>query len=203
MREPYNLGVTLRKVAQALADKQPEKIAQITKTVWIEQEASFSMPFLGSEVVINSSTWDVMTANGQQCDPMTRILTLHYLNTAFHVPLTGRLVSFKELPGAYIYYEPFSKRAIKPLVQSFGNVPGSLTSAAKMFKGIPAAFKDESVVLYSFPMVPITLVIHWGDEEFLPAGNILFDASVSNYLTVEDCAVLAGLVVRNLVKRRA
>ncbi|MGC1405099.1 MAG: DUF3786 domain-containing protein, partial [Thermodesulfobacteriota bacterium] len=36
-------------------------------------------------------------------------------------------------------------------------------------------------------------------EEFPPDGNLLFDASISKYLSAEDIAVLSGMVVYPLI----
>jgi len=50
--------------------------------------------------------------------------------------------------------------------------------------------------------VPIGLVLWRGDEEFTPEGNVLFDASITGYLPVEDIVILAETVVWKLIKRK-
>ena len=52
----------------------------------------------------------------------------------------------------------------------------------------------------AFPRVPITLVLWRGDDEFPPDGNILFDRSISDYLTTEDVNVLCETIAWTLVK---
>jgi Domain of unknown function (DUF3786) len=47
-------------------------------------------------------------------------------------------------------------------------------------------------------MVPVTLALWRGDEELTPAGNILFDASISGYLEAEDITVLCETITRAL-----
>lgn len=62
---------------------------------------------------------------------------------------------------------------------------------------------DASVLIWAFPRVPIGLVLWKGDEEFPPAGNILFDSSIPAYLPVEDIVVLTETVVWKLIKAGA
>jgi hypothetical protein len=49
------------------------------------------------------------------------------------------------------------------------------------------------------PKIPVCLILWAGDDEFPPAGNVLFDASISRYLIAEDVAVLSGMVVYPLI----
>jgi hypothetical protein len=38
-----------------------------------------------------------------------------------------------------------------------------------------------------------------GDDEFPPEGNILFDRSISHFLSAEDIAWLAGMIIYPLM----
>ncbi|MDS1030820.1 DUF3786 domain-containing protein [Bacillota bacterium LX-D] len=200
MKEPYNLNETYKVVVQQLAQKNPDQIAENTKVNWKPQDNEFIVPCLGEELIINMENWDVIKKSGEKLDRKSQILVLHYLNSDKYQPLVNDLVAFKQLPGAFIYQEPFFNRSIRPLIKFFGNNPGLLISTGEKLGGVKASFKDESITLYPFPMVPLTLVIHYGDDEFPATGNILFDSSVSNYFPAEDCTVLASWVVSQLGK---
>lgn len=202
MREPYNLGVTLNTAIQKLGAKQPASIAASTNSSWDPENNKISIPSLAKTFIVDLNTWDVHDSSGNQVERITQILTLHYLNAGKKVELTGRMVTFKELPSAFIYQEPFYKRSIQPLIKHFGYSRGLLTTAGQKLFGNSASFKDESITVYPFPLTPLTLVIHWGDEEFAPNGNILFDASIINYFSIEDCTILASWVVRELSKAK-
>jgi hypothetical protein len=55
----------------------------------------------------------------------------------------------------------------------------------------------------TFPMLPrfpVTVQIWPGDEEMAGSANILFDASATNYLHIEDVVVAGDLVARFLVQ---
>jgi hypothetical protein len=116
------------------------------------------------------------------------------------VSLNGQFISYKELPGGGIYIQPFTNRAIRPMVQFFGQQPKRLLDVAERIGGIPEKHGDAGVTLTAFPKVPVTLVIWGADDEFPASGNILFDSSASKFLPTEDYAVLASFVVMTLKK---
>jgi hypothetical protein len=129
-----------------------------------------------------------------------KILLLHYLIQAEGTPLANKSIAYKELPEGTVYFRTFHKRAIKPLVDNFGSQPGKLLDAAKEMGGVKADYGDVAVTVKAFKKVPITFVLWKGDEEFPPDGSILFDATVSDYLSIEDINVLSERIAWKLVR---
>ncbi|GAI11565.1 unnamed protein product, partial [marine sediment metagenome] len=130
-----------------------------------------------------------------------KILMLHYLTWAKGTPLTNRLIAFKELSEGSNYFPTFSKRTIKPLLGPFGTEPGRLIGAAGKLGGRKADYGDVAVTINAFRRVPITIVLWRGDDEFAPEGSILFDASISDYLSTYDISELCESIGRRLIKR--
>ncbi len=126
-------------------------------------------------------------------------LILHYLSGACDMPVTGKLITFREIPSGEFYYEPFLKRAQVPLVKTFGLNHELFHSAGERLGGNRAEIGDASMTFRPFPKIPITLLLWKGDEEFPPDGNILFDSSIKDILPGEDIAFLAGTVVYKLI----
>ena len=135
-----------------------------------------------------------------EVSPRDKILILHYFTAAECTPPTGRLITYKQLPGGMNYFPAFSQRAISPLIKRFGQTPELLISKAAKLGGDKANYGDASVTINAFSHVPITLVLWRGDEEVAPNGNILFDANISDYLSTEDVAVLSETITWKLVK---
>ncbi len=129
-----------------------------------------------------------------------RILILHYLTLAKGTPATNRLITFKQLPGGASYFPAFSQRAIKPLLNHFGKEPELLTDAAAKLGGYKANYGDVAITINAFPRVPITFALWRGDDEFPPRGSIMFDASISAYLSTEDTTMLCETIIWRLVK---
>ncbi len=129
-----------------------------------------------------------------------KILLLHYLTQATGTPLSGQLISFKELPEGINYFPTFYNRAIKPLVMYFGNGPEQLLEMARAIGGRKADFGDVSATVNSLSMVPLTLVLWKGDDEFSPEGTIMFDRNITDYLPTEDIIILCQSTSWRLVK---
>ena len=129
-----------------------------------------------------------------------KILILHYLVQAKGTPISNKLITYKELPDSGNYFPVFFKRAIKPLIDHFGEEPDRLIDIAGVIGGVKADSGDVSVTINAFSRVPISLVLWRGDEELPPEGNILFDSSVSAYLTADDINALCETIAWKLVK---
>jgi hypothetical protein len=129
-----------------------------------------------------------------------KILILHYLTLAKGVPIANKLIAFKELPEGANYFPTFAKRSIEPLIKYFGQQLHRLIDAAERLGGRKVDYGDAAVTINAFSRVPVTLVLWQGDEEFPPRGNILFDATVSDYLSTYDITVLCENIIWKLVK---
>ena len=140
-----------------------------------------------------------LTDSGDEVPIRDKVLILHYLTSAKGTLATNKLITFKELPGGANYFPAFYKRAIKPLLDYFGKEPHLLVAAAEKLGGHKADYGDVAVTIYAFSRVPITIVLWQGDEEFAPQGSIIFDATVSDYLSTEDINVLCETIAWRLV----
>ncbi len=145
---------------------------------------------------------EVGFAGSQEEFPLRdRILVLHYLSQAKGTPPSGSVITYKELPEGTGYFPVFTKRAIKPLLDHFGNDPRRLLAiAGTSLGGRKADFGDTAVTVDAFSRVPVTLVLWRSDEELPAQGSILFDGNISDYLSTEDVTVLCETIAWKLVK---
>ncbi|MHB1653915.1 MAG: DUF3786 domain-containing protein [Desulfitobacteriaceae bacterium] len=167
------------------------------------EENRFQVNFLGQVLTVEYPSGNFEpepTAEGE-LPIFAQILILHYLSQCSDIEEQGKLISYKEIPGGSIYIQPFTNRAIRPLVQLFGDNPRRLMEIAEGLGGKPVQHGDTAVTIRVFPRIPLTLVLWEGDEEFPPTGNILFDASAASMLPTEDYAVLASFVVGTLKRQ--
>jgi len=189
-----NLGPAAAAAREALACRDPYRMAAAAGCPY--DDGVFAVPFLGTTYRVGYPTGEVL--GGGELEEAARILVLHYLCGATGEPLGGRLVSFKELPGGFLYAGPFAGRALQPLVRAFGTRGEELLRAGAALGGRPVSLGDVAVEVPALPLVPLTMVIWLGDEEFPASGNILFDSTAGVHLSTEDCVVLAETAVRRL-----
>lgn len=167
-------------------------------------EVKVGFRYMGRELLVSFPQGTVGTQNGQAPIPVREeILILHYLEKASGAPLTERWASFSEIPGGAFYHPVFLMRCKSPLMKFFGEEPENLLSVTEEFRGEPLNLGDVGVRIQAFPFVPLALVLWRGDAEFPAEGSILFDASVSEYLPVEDTVILAETVVWKLIKAKS
>lgn len=126
-------------------------------------------------------------------------LILHYLLGAKNVPLTGELITFREIPSGEFYYQPFLKRAQVPLVKTFGTDYDLFKQSGTKLGGKEFNMGDIAMTFSPFPKTPVTVILWKGDEEFPPDGTILFDTTIKLFLSSEDIALLAGTLVYRLM----
>ena len=132
---------------------------------------------------------------------VTRILLLHYLLRADGNPLAGKWVAYKDIPGGLLYAGVFARRVTEPLQRRFGKSAKSFREAGIQSGGEPVEIGDASFVLHAFPRVPLQYVLWEGDEEFPPSAQLLFDACVDHYLSLEDIVVLGQVTTGRLINR--
>ena len=132
---------------------------------------------------------------------VTRILLLHYLIRADGNPLTGRWVAYKDIPGGLLYAGVFARRVTEPLQRRFGKSAKTFKEAGIKSGGEPVEVGDASFILRAFPRVPLQYILWEGDEEFPPSAQLLLDASVDHYLSLEDIVVLGQVTTGRLINR--
>lgn len=163
-------------------------------------EEQIRITYLGSNCSIDMDSFAFSPDDIPQTE---RILILHYLTSSAEKPEAGDnssqdFVSYQSLPGGMFYYPTFRKRGPEWLTYVFSDRPELLPVAAGPLGAIPGSFGDISVIIPVFPKIDIAVVIFKGDEEFPTELNFLFKPHIVNYLTLEDIAVLGGVVAGRL-----
>jgi len=113
-------------------------------------------------------------------------------------PETHQLISFAQLPGGRAYYNAFKRRAVQQIERVFGSDPQTLYKAAELLDATRLDYGDYSVKIHALPLVPICVVLWNTTSEFPPSANMLFDSSVSHYLSTEQTAMLGELTSTRL-----
>lgn len=116
------------------------------------------------------------------------------------VPETSTLITPKQLKGGELCPDMTLQRSKSSLLERFGSRGERLVRAAELLGGsqVKVGYGDYAVRIRSLPLIPITLVLTLGDEDFPASVEILFDSSVSRYLDAEQVGMLTGLTVERL-----
>lgn len=202
LQEGYRLAY--EKACVGLAAKNAVEMAENSGAIYDETQNAFLIKYINEEYIVSYPDGEVVFANRQDSVPVpVKVVLLHYLLTATGHPLSGHLVSFKEIPGGMIYLQPFNGRVLGAFKAFFGKDAKRLLRAGEQVGGRVAKFGDAAITLDILPRVPVTYVIWQGDEEFPTNATALFDASAQYYLPTEDLVVAAaaGTSLLNKISR--
>jgi hypothetical protein len=129
-----------------------------------------------------------------------QVLLLHYLDLVGGVEISGEWIAYQEVPDGKFYLDAFIRRAKNPMVQGFGNNPELMVKlTTDVYGATPMEQGDLAVRIQALPLIPVALILWKGDDEFSPEGTILFDRTVSQILSAEDIAWLAGMIIYPLL----
>lgn len=203
----YNTPGYGYELAYKLACEQLARLSDIEQqclksgTQYLASEKAIIIQYLNQLYKVTVPQVNISLMDGEEEIPIRdKILILHYLTTAKGTPPTNNLITYKELPDGMHYFPTFSKRTIKPILDHFGSEPHRLIDAARKLGGYRVDYGDAAVTIDAFSRVPITLVLWQGDEELAPAGSIIFDSNISDYLPTEDITVLCEIITWRLIK---
>jgi len=200
----YGYGLAYELACQQLAelrDIEQQCLRSGAQYQVIDSQKIITLEYLNRSYAITLPEIELSLTDSDESIPLReRILILHYFIQAEGTALANKEIAYKELPEGIIYYPTFSKRAIKPLLDYFGKAPHRLIDIARKMGGREVDYGDAAVTIDAFSNVPITLVLWQGDDEFGPEGSILFDKSISDYLSIEDINVLCETITWKLVR---
>lgn len=200
--DDYRKAVELGK--RNLESKNPKRIAILSGADFTSDLGGQSVLTLNCLNKMVAMTWPdcnfVFKESDEQVPIQQQVLLLHYLNGCKGSQIGGKWIAYQEVPDGRFYLDAFLRRAKNPMVQAFGNRPKLLAELAILaYAARPFDQGDFSMVIQALPMVPVALILWQGDDEFPPEGNILFDGSISDILSAEDIAWLAGMIIYPLI----
>ena len=199
-QEAWRMSIDLTVAALEKADLRDR--CEKSGAVWRPEAGAIELTLLNRVYRVLSPGFEVVLAEtGEEAPIAEKILILHYLQTAGGATLSGKWITFGEVPGGEIYLPVFNARSIDRLVRAFSGQEKALIEAAQAMGGTELDLGDVSVQIKALPRVPIALTLWRGDDEFPPSGSLLFDDSATTYLPMEDMVVLAGMLVGQVHKQ--
>ncbi len=192
-----NIQVSLGLARERLAELDPQAQARRAGCQRVDRpEPVATLRLIGRPVEVRLDRGLVVEeATGEPLKDLEQALVLHYLVQTGEVPPPGELITVSQIPDAVFYGEPFRRRAEIPLERAFGASAQSMVEAGVSLGGSPLDMGDGAVTIQGLPLVPVTLVMWEGDEEFPPQAKVLLRENVTALLPAEDAITLASQVV--------
>jgi hypothetical protein len=155
----------------------------------------------GEVVALDAGTLELVKHESTvPADVKVQILVFRYLLCDSALRPSGKLISYRELPGGSFYMGPFRGRTVVPLVKMIGNDVKELRRRMDRFTWRDIGKGDFGAAVNLIGVLEMVLLYHAGDEEFSPDADILFDEQVKRVYSAEDAAVMAGMVCGKLMR---
>ncbi|MBI5586710.1 MAG: DUF3786 domain-containing protein [Deltaproteobacteria bacterium] len=152
-----------------------------------------------------------------QCDPIRRkifksqsplerlgfqdaLVLLVYLLHARELPLSGKWVTEKELPGGALFFRGPHALAREPLEKRYARNPQGLLEAGQTLGGRATGKGDGSFVLTALPRVRLEYIFYGEDEEFPAQLIITFDRTVEQHLPLDVIWALVNITGKKLLE---
>ncbi len=168
-----------------------------------EAPNAYLIAFMGKQYV---ASLEEQIIGGPERDPLVQdvefmLLLLVYLLHAQDMPLVGKWVSEKEIPGGDLFFKGPHALPVQPLATRFGNDVEAFIKASNACGGklIPE-YGDAAFEFQALPNIPLVCILWAADDEFPARVSFLFDPSIQSQLPVDVILALVRCVAINLLQ---
>lgn len=187
---------------ERLQEADPKQVCVNAQIRYDSHSQAYQIPFLSGRFLCYPHRQMIEPVQPVPHDKLSfefYLVFLHYLLEAQNRPLSPKWISEKDIPGGQLFFRGPHKFPIEPLLELFGDKPEVFRSAAELLGGAPVDMGDLGYRLWAFPRIPLLFVFWHGDDEFEPALNIRFNATINSQLEALDSIwALVNVVCRNL-----
>ena len=114
--------------------------------------------------------------------------------------IMGTWVRFDQLKNAAPFSKAFQEGIIMPFGRTFNGYKEQLEQAFCKLQGYKIPQSDVGYELNAFSCMPVEFLFWEGDDEFQAQGNLLFDASATDFIHVESIVTIAAVGLEKLAK---
>jgi hypothetical protein len=199
------LAGRMDELRSTLRVQDPSLVAARSACSWLTLgpgRGELHIPFFGNVCIFSFPELHGYNNHDDPLPDFQQALLLYYLATADDAPLTGRWVSFADLPDGRTYNAAFQGYSGDEVMKRFGVDLDAFILACSKMDGKPVDIGSASFVFQALPRVPLMLTYWLGDEDFPSSCRILFDASVSHYLPIDACAILGSMLAGKVIRAK-
>ena len=168
----------------------------------------FQLSYWGREITVSHPEFSCYDReSGNELGLMDQAMLAYYFSTSDGAPLTGRWISFSELPDGTFYSQAFQGYTGGELAKVFKNDVEGFAEAASTVGGcIPVSGQipgDQALAYQVLPYVRLLVNCWLGDEDFPSSYRVLFDAAAGHHLTTDAYAILGSMLTRRIIDEQS
>jgi hypothetical protein len=200
---PPGLAARVDELRAALNGIPPTALADRVGAEYIETESgrgALRLSLFDSPLIVNYPNLTTVSLNGDiQPEPIQALL-LYHLVSSDGAPLTGKWVSFADLPDGRMYAQAMQGYTGNLLIKAFDPDLERFKQACIAAGGHAEQVGDAAFAFQVLPRVPLMVTYWLGDEDFPSSCKVLFDTSARNHVPIDVCAMLASMLCSRIVK---
>lgn len=192
------LAQRVEELRRSLRASDPYQLAIVTGCAY--REGGFRLNLFRQALLLPFPELNpIDETSGKDLPVSSQALLLYYFSNADGSPLTGRWISFAELPDGRVYNQAYQGYSGDLLARRYGADLTGLERASRSLDGERVAYGDLGFVFLALPRVSLLAVLWRADDEFPASGKVLFDSSAVHYLPTDVCAILGSMLTRKLL----
>jgi len=197
--------------AYALAFKKSRERLNSSKTADISEASLCNYDPIHSIFYIKSFDHDFEVrlpagegffADSDRSPPMSwSLILLNYLSSAKNIPLSGKWVTYRQLPHGNVFFPSIKINVLDVLSNYFSTAEDEIIKERLNSLGFSVVGKthaDLTAIGKFAPRIPIMIQFWDGEESIPPSFQILFDAVAAYHMHMEDLVAVCG-VLRDLL----
>ena len=176
-----------------LVRQNPESVCRRALCRYDDEQKRYVLSVWGEEYAIYPDEFkiDRISKNFPVPHEYLYVFIINYLLKAKEIGLSQEWISEKDmLGGATFFRGPHEIPTHLISARYSGNIE-AFRKTCEQLGGIPLNMADAAYIFKITPRIPAA-VLYWdGDDEFSPEAKILFDASITEHLTLDIVFALA------------
>ena len=126
------------------------------------------------------------------------LVLLMYLTRVKDIPLEGKKINEREIPGGELFFKGPHALLKAPLEKKFSRDPQGFVQSGMDLGGIKTEKGDASFELPVLPRIPVEYILYLADDEFPAELLILFDATIHRHLPLDVIWAMINITSRRL-----
>ena len=185
-----------------LAVLKPEEVC-LRAQVTFQEGQGYGLPFLNCFYSCLPDARKIQLRSDPE-KPLSfqRVLVLLvYLLKSLDLPLTGKKINEREIPGGDLFFRGPHALLKEPLEKKFAQDPQGFLQAGIDQGGQPTGKGEASFELSVLPRIPVEYIFYGADEEFPAQLLIHFDSTVHRHLPLDVIWAMINITGRTLLKK--
>jgi hypothetical protein len=164
------------------------------------REGTLRLKYWAKPIHIDGDELIPRDEGGEPLAAFDQAMVLYHLRQSDGLPLAGRWVSYRELPGGEFYHQAYQGYTGRRLAEAFGVSPEGFAAAAAQTGQRLNGPAPQSWSFAPFPRITLAACLWPGDDEVPSQASVLFDAHAGHHLPIDGLALLGAGVTGRLLR---